>query len=94
MNYEAFGRSSLPFLLTMAVLLGGRQLLGSFRVCWFSHRMLPASERKPVPEDCEAGLWDIRCGVWDVRALTDTKQPFKGQLKVVLLFGILNSEWS
>lgn len=94
MKYEAFGRSSLPFLLTMAIILGGRQLLGSFKVCWFSPKMLTASERKPVSENCETGLWGIRCGVWDIRALTDTKQPFKGQLKVVLLFRTLNSEWS
>lgn len=53
-----------------------------------------ASERKRVPEDCETGLWDIQCGVWGIRARTDTKQSSKGQLKVVLLFGILNSEWS
>lgn len=48
---QAFGGRSLPFLLTMAVILGGGQLLRSFRVCCFSHRMLTASERKPVSEN-------------------------------------------
>lgn len=46
----------LLFLVTVAVTLDGRQLLGSLRGSCFSQRMLMDSERKLVAENCETGL--------------------------------------